>query len=124
MYTTQQIYMWALLHAFFLNWAVRFPVSYRQLRTSVRIRYAHIISVVLAVTLPLVSPCVILKDGYLTVASEALFCVGRNFDLNYYAVILPASLLIGMTLFLLVFLFWTLFKVFINPAGTIIIGRN
>jgi hypothetical protein len=116
--------MWALLHAFFLNWAVRFPVSYRQLRTSVRIRYAHIISVVLAVTLPLVSPCVILKDGYLTVASEALFCVGRNFDLNYYAVILPASLLIGMTLFLLVFLFWTLFKVFINPAGTIIIGRN
>jgi hypothetical protein len=103
--------MWALLHAFFLNWAIRFPASYRQLRTSVRIRYAHIISVVLAVMLPLVGPCVILKDGHLVLGSAMLFCIGRNFDFNYYAVILPTSLFVGMTLFLLVFLFWTIFKV-------------
>ena len=103
--------MLALLHAFFLNWAVRFPLSYRQLRMSVRIRYAHVISVVLAVVLPLIGPSILLSEGFITAASPTLACVGRDLDTNYYAIILPVSILVGMTSYLLVFLFWTIFKV-------------
>ena len=103
--------MWAVLHATFLFWAVRFPLSYRQLKTSGRIRYAHIISVVLAVIGPLVVPCISLRDGYSSISASTISCRGRNFELVYYATILPGSFLVGATSCLLVVIFWTIFKV-------------
>ena len=119
-----QICMWAALHATFLFWAARYPISYRKLRISGRIRYAHIISVLLAVVLPLLGPCVLLKEGFISTATPPLLCAGRNFDFVYYAIILPVSFLVGITSCLLVILFWTLIKVrtHISSAKKILVG--
>ena len=111
LYTSGQVYVWAVLHGTLLMWAVRFPISYRLLKDSGRIQYAHIISVILAVLVPLVPPCISLRDGYLGIASPSLFCGGRNLDTTYYAAILPISFLVGTASCLLVFIFWTIFKV-------------
>ena len=97
--------MWAVLHAVFLFWGVSFPFSYRQLRISGRIHYAYIISVLLALTLPLPSALIPLKDGYLNFRNPALSCVGRNVDYSYYILVLPLSIVLGVTSCLLVLTF-------------------
>ena len=104
--------MWGVLHSVFLFWAVVFPFSYRQLRISGRIRYAHIISVVLAVVIPFPFPLIHLIDGYLlTFTFPVLLCVCRNPDHTYYTITLPISILLCITSCLLVLILWAIFKV-------------
>jgi hypothetical protein len=110
-YILVQISVWTVLHAIFLFYGVAFPYSFRKLRNSGRIRYAHIISVILAVLLPAIGPCVLLRDGYVIISTPTLTCVGRNLDITYYGVILPISILTCITSCLLVLLFWSIFKV-------------
>ena len=105
--------MWAFLHGIFLFWAVVFPFNYRQLRISGRIRYAHIISVVLAVVVPLPAALVHLKDGHIAFITPALLCQGRNRDYTYYTLVLPLSIIMCITSCLLVVIIWTIFKVII-----------
>ena len=110
-YCLQQVCLWALLHAVFLFWGVAFPFSYRQLRVTKRIRYAHVISVLLAVILPLPGALVPLKDGFVSTRNPTLTCVGRNTDHVYYTLILPLSIVIGISSYLLLLTTWTILKV-------------
>ena len=105
--------MWIFLHGIFLFWAVVFPFNYRHLRISGRIRYAHIISVVLAVVVPLPAALVHLKDGHIAFISPTLLCRGRNEDYAYYTFVLPVSIIMCITSCLLVVIIWTIFKVII-----------
>ena len=105
--------MWAFLHGIFLFWAVVFPFNYRQLRISGRIRYAHIISVVLAVIIPLPAALVHLKDGHIAYHTPTLLCQSRNRDYTYYTLVLPVSIIMCITSCLLVVIIWTIFKVII-----------
>ena len=103
--------MWIFLHSIFLFWAVVFPFNYRQLRISRRIRYAHIISVVLAVVVPLPAALVHLKDGHIAYYTPTILCQGRNRDYAYYTFVLPVSIIMCITSCLLVVIIWTIFKV-------------
>ena len=106
-----QVCAWAVLHSFFLFWGVAFPFSYRQLRIQKKIRYAHIISVILALIIPLPSALIPLKDGYTFARAPVFACVGRNLDITYYTFLIPISILIGMTSCLMVLILWKIFKV-------------
>ena len=111
-YGLQQITMWGGLHATFLFWAVVFPFSYRQLKLSGRMRYAHIISVILAVVVPIPAALVhLLIDGYSASFSPTITCNGRNQDVTYYTFILPSSIIMCVITCLLVAIVWTIFKV-------------
>ena len=110
-YCTEQVGMWIVLHTTFLFWGVVFPFSYRELRVSGRIRYAHIISVLLALIVPLLGALAPLKDGYVITRNPTLACQGRNSDHTYYTFILPATITLCITSCLLAVTFWTLFKV-------------
>ena len=112
-YLLGQTSMWGLIHGIFLLWAVRDPFGFRRLKKTGRIRYAHIICVAMAVVLPLVAPCALLRDGYINTATPSQVCVGRSFSVTYYALILPVSFIVGLTSCLLSLFFWTLFKVYI-----------
>jgi hypothetical protein len=118
-YSLEQISLWSLLHASFLLWAVRDPIGFRLFKKVGRMGYAHIISVVLVVLIPLIGPCLLLRDGYIVTSFPSFACVGRNLDVIYFAIILPVSLFTGVTSSLLVVFFWTLFKV--NLIGHIIL---
>ena len=102
---------WTVLHAVFLFWGVNFPFSYRQLQISGKMRHAHIISVLLALTIPLPSGLLPLKDGHLSIYNPTFVCNGRNTTVTYYTFILPLSIIIGVAACLQALTIWTIFKV-------------
>ena len=110
-YCVMQCTVWSAIHFIFMFWSIEFPFSYRQLKISGRIRYAHVGSVVLAILIPLPAGLIHLKDGYIDSLIPAIGCVGFRFDFNYYIMILPLSVLVAITTCLLVLIIWTLFKV-------------
>ena len=110
-YGLEQLSMWGLLHAVFLFYAVVFPFSYRRLKLSGRIRYAHIFCVVLALVIPLPAALIHLKDGHNSIYTPTLVCAGRNTDYTYYTFVLPLSIILCVTSCLLVGIIWTIFNV-------------
>ncbi len=110
-YCLTQCCVWALLHAVFLFWGLIFPFNYRLLRVSGRVRYAHIISVLVAMIIPVIGALVPLKDGYLSSRNPTLVCIARNADYAYYFLVLPMSIILGITSCLMVVTFWIIFKV-------------
>ena len=109
--------MWGMIHAFFLLWVVMDPLGFRQFKELGKLRYAHIISVVLAVVVPLIGPCVLLRDGYVNTSFPSLACSGRSLNLIYYAIILPSSFIGATMSCLLLLFFWIIFKVCIILAS-------
>ena len=103
--------IWGGLHAGFLFWSIKYPFNYRMFKLAGRTRYAHIISVVLAVVVPLPLALAHLKSGFIITANPSLVCVGRNRDYTYYTFILPISIIVAITSNLLVLIFWTVLKV-------------
>ena len=99
--------------AIFLLWAVLDPFGFDQAKKLGKLGYAHIISVVLAVVVPLIGPCALLRDGYVVTSFPSLVCVGRNLDVTYYTIILPMSLIAATMSYLLLLFFWTILKVHI-----------
>ena len=110
-YSLEQICILAVLNSMFLFWSVAFPISYRQFKISERIRYTHIICVVVAVVIPIPGGLVHLKDGFIFVGNPAGPCVGRNSDYNFYLFVLPISITLMIVSCLLVLTIWTIFKV-------------
>lgn len=108
-YCLEQISMWAMLHAVFLFWGVRYPFNYRQLRVSGRIRYTHIISVVLAIVVPLFPALINLKGGYVLTTIPSLACAGRSTEYIYYTIILPVSVILAIITCLLALIVWTIY---------------
>ena len=99
-----------LIFTLFLFWGVVFPFSYRQFVNLGRLRYAHAISSILGVILPLLPALVHLKDGYILSINPPYICFGRNGDITFYLVILPLSIMLGCGLCLLTIVLWTMFK--------------
>ncbi len=110
-YSIEQMCIWAVLHAAFLFWAIYFPFSYRRLQMSGKMRYAHIISVLLALILPLLGALIPLKEGHIIGRNPSYTCFGRNSNYTFYTFILPVSISMAVTLSLLMLTFLMIFKV-------------
>lgn len=110
-YCLEQTAIWAMLHAIFLFWSLRYPFKYRELKISERIRYAHIISVIVAIVVPLFPALINLKGGYVLTSIPSLACVGRSTEYIYYTIILPVSVILAILISLLALIVWTIFKV-------------
>lgn len=111
-YCLIQLNIWTTFHSSFLFCGVRFPYSYRHLKTSGRLRYAHIITVLSAVVLPIPGPLVLLFiDGYMVTDHPNLITAARNPDLYFFLFTLPASILVAIICIMLVLTFWTILKV-------------
>ena len=102
-----------LLFAAILVWGVRHPFSYRNLKVTGRIRYAHIICVTLAVLIPLLASLVTLTEGYRINDDNPYVCSVGSLEFAYYSLIFPISILQAVTTFMLVVIFWTIFKEFV-----------
>ena len=113
-YTLIQLALWTLLHSIFLLLAIGFPFTFRRLKTSRRLRQAHIACVLVAVLVPLPLALVFLRDGFVTNQFPVLVCLGRNLDYSFYAFVLPISVFLAATTSSLLLTFWMLFKVQCN----------
>ena len=112
-YGLVQVCVWAILDNIFMFWALKFPFSYRQLLLSGRIHLAHIISATLGLFIPMPAALVQLVDGYTIIFAPPLTCNGRNIDHIYYTLILPISVVIGITTLMQMIIVWTIFKVLV-----------
>ena len=88
-----------------------FPFHYRRLKKEGRIKYVHVVTVVLGLVLPAISSLVPLIDGYTITPSPIDSCVARNMAVTFFTSILPISILLAVTSTVLIILFWTIFKV-------------
>ena len=110
-YCFVNIAVWGSLLAAFVYWSVGHPFSFRQLKVTGRIRYAHIISILLSLIIPLPSAFAPLIDGSVFTTSLVLPCLSLNADYVYSTFILPINILLGIQVVLLVLIIWILFKV-------------
>lgn len=101
-----------LMFAIILFWGVKYPFSYRKAKNKGKTRYAHAAGGLLAVLLPL-TVLVNLNDGYRISVDSPYNCIGRNPDYRYYTFFLPLSIIVAATSFLLVLVFWIIFREFV-----------
>ena len=95
----------------FLFWAIVYPLSFRRRKLSGQIRYMHVISVALAVILPLLTGLLPLKDGFVTTQYPTITCLPRSTDYVYAVFVLPVCTLLACAMSLMAVVFWVLCKV-------------
>ena len=114
MYLLLQLTLWGTFHALGLCWSIAFPFHYRRFKTEGRVKYVHVITVVLGLILPAIPALAPLVDGYTITLSQIDTCVGRNMDITFFTTILPISILVAADSTVLIILFWIIFKVKIS----------
>ena len=99
--------------AFFLLWSVKYPVNFRYMKRTGKMRYAHIISVLIVLFGPLLGPFILLIDGYHISVTDSpyLAAFGRNRDHFFIMFTVPACISLAATTILLDFMFWTILQV-------------
>ena len=104
------------MQAVFLIWGVKFPFNYKAMKGSGKLRYAHIIGVIVVVLGPLPGTLCLLIDGLTTALTDnpSLAAFGRNRKHFFFIFSLPATILLATTAILLEFIFWTIFQVFLT----------
>ena len=111
-YLLVQIVLWGTFHALGLTWGLVFPFHYRRFKAEGKIKYIHVVAVILGLVLPAIPALVPLIDGYTITPNYIITCVERNEAIIFFTVILPISVLLAVTSTSLVILFWIIFKVY------------
>ena len=111
-YGMLQVNIWAMLHALGLSWGIVFPFHYRRFRVEEKIKYIHVVTVVVALLLPIIPALLyLIKDGYGPLFTPTRVCTGRNLNVTYFAFLLPISIILATTTSSLAMVFWTILKV-------------
>ena len=110
-YCSTQLCMWLVIHVTFLFLAIKFPFWYRQFKLSGRIKYAHGVVVLLALMVPVPGALLPLRDGYFAARNPTIICTGRSTEYRYYTYVLPISVILGTTKYLLILTCWKIIKV-------------
>ena len=95
-----------------LFWKVQFPLHSRSYEKARRIKYIHLICVILALVLPLVPVITVASKGGFTITRYPTFlCTGSDADATYYTIVLPIVIILGIGTTVLVLVFWKIHKV-------------
>ena len=112
MYNGLQLGMWWLIYEAMIFFMIYFPFKTRVIIQSEKVKYVHIISIVIGLTVPLYSPVMM---GSLNVNICIAFTFMYNiFEILYYAYNLPILLLFCVGSTLLVLIYWKLYNVSIG----------
>ena len=127
-YLLLQIAFWWLSHATIILWKLQFPFHARSFENSGKMKYVHIVSVIVGLLLPLVSPITSMVDfavdlsssevlqsqnisfvsgglGYGLIRFPSILCSAIDRYALYYSNVLPINLMVivGITELILVF---------------------
>ena len=101
---------WWLFHIFGVFWKFVFPLHAKKHASRERLLYG--VLVVCGVGLPLPGVIATLAtEGYAIGRYPPLLCTSKDPDVFYYSVVFLTSVIIAAGLFMLVVLYWTLYKV-------------
>ena len=110
-YSLMQSVFWVLFHVTALFWGIAFPFHYRKIKANGYIKYIHITAVAVAVLVPLVSALIPLKDSFIPPRIPPIVCTAATTEHTFYALVLPASILLAISTCLLIITFWIILKV-------------
>jgi len=108
----QLVLLW-LFHVVTMFWGVYWPFQASVLPASKRV-VLHICASALALTLPIVPVCIIFylsTEKFTITRFPPVLCAAGSLKYNFYAFMLPISIIIASGLTLLVLIFWKLAKV-------------
>ena len=108
MYNGLQLCMWGLIYEAMIFFMIYFPFKTRVIIQSKKVKYVHIISIVIGLTVPLYSPVMI---GSLNVNICTAFTFMFMIFEIYYAYNLPLLLLLCVGSTLLVLIYWKFYNV-------------
>ena len=104
--------LWWLFNICAIFWKVQFPFHSRYYDKTNQTRKIHIACVVVALNLPILAPVIISTTGGFTFSRfPPIVCVGRGVDANFYAVVLPTTLICAIGTTLLLLIFWKIRRV-------------
>ena len=75
-YVPAQMSLLVAFHALGLCWGIVFPFHYRRFKTEGRIKYIHVITVVLTLVLPTIPTLLHFIDGYRIILGSLAVCAG------------------------------------------------
>ena len=120
-YSLVQITLWWFFHIAALFWAFRFPLHFRSFQKLKRIKYVHIVCVVLGVVVPVLPVVVTIGVneregtrngfGFGMTNFPPILCAGLDSNASFYSLVLPITLMAEVGMTLLVFTFWDVRKV-------------
>ena len=91
---------------------MQFPFHARYYDQTNRTKYVYITCVVAAIILPLYAPLAIaLKGGFIPSRFPPIICLGREVDANFYAVLAPITILLGIGTTMLLLILWRIRQV-------------
>ena len=118
--------MFWLCHILTVFWGLSFPFAARRFRNLNRMKYIHVICVILGLLLPIVPvAATIIQFSRGKLSSEAIqrglgfgvirlppiLCAGIEKNTTFYSLIFPASLILMVGIAFLVYIFWIIHKV-------------
>ena len=96
-----------------MSFAVFFPHHFRNLGAMHRLKYIHIIEVVIGLIVPIIPVVVILEtDGYGLPRFPPFTCTPIDPDATYYSLILPSSVFLAVGISLMILVFWKLAQMY------------
>ena len=112
-YIMAQLLLLWFFHVIAMFWGVQWPIhANAMLSSSLRRVVLHVIAVLLALFLPTI-PVILLKysGGFTITRFPPILCAGLSMKVNFYAFMLPTSVVIACGLSLVILIFWRLLKV-------------
>ena len=104
----QFIYLW-LAHAFLVFTGIKFPMKYKELHSTNKLKYIHITITLLVTVLPCASIAThFAYGGYIVGSFPPTFCVIRGEDISFYSFLLEIILVDGTVFTLLAAMLWIL----------------
>ena len=114
--TLQESVLWPF-HIVIVFWGAKFPFHAKSLQRKGYFRYIHVIAVMTALVLPLMTSAAILSTGGSVIASFPPFgCAAKNGKATFYTNVLPASIIHAFGISLLVLIFQVVIHVTTKQA--------
>jgi hypothetical protein len=99
--------LWWILNICAIFWKVQFPFHSRYFDKTNQTKYVHAACVAAAVIIPIFAPLAMsLRGGFTFVRFPPVTCLGRDVDVAFYAVVLPATMLYATGTTLLLLILW------------------
>lgn len=110
-YTYLQQILWGTFQAFGLLYMACSPKRFAQSKEVGHLKLAHILSVIVAIFVPMVPVLIQLADEFQHVGVPAMLCLGKNRDYVFYTLSLPLSVFSVVPTVVIMLTGWTLLKV-------------
>ena len=123
-YGLLQLVVWWFCHVVSLFWGIQFPFHARSFKEADRVKYIHIVMVIMGLVLPTLPVIVAFtagtpnSRGFGLTRFPPILCTSLEADATFYSLVLPINIALAIGVPLVIIIFWTIHKVHVNLSNT------